>query len=160
MQISAPKPIAIALAIIIVAIGCAVAYRILLGTSFSYAGQLGNITLGSGDNQTTLNEFVDNSNQALSEAEASLAKLQEENEQLKAKIREYRDALAEAKKLALNEATNQGNREQITRELSGITVREPAVSVVQEQNIRKTRELISKQLQTTTAVREQIGTVN
>lgn len=156
MQFSAPKPISYALAIVIVAIGCAVAYRVFSGTSFSYKGQLGDITLGSGESQTTLNEFVEDSNKALSVAEESIARLEEENTMLKDKVKEYSQALADAKQLAMNEASSQSGREQITRELSAISVREPVTSLVQEQNLRASRELISKQLKTTSSVREQI----
>lgn len=156
MQFSAPKPISFALAIVIVAIGCAVAYRVLLGTSFSYKGQLGDITLGSGESQTTLNQFVEDSNQALSAAEESIARLEEENGLLKEKLKEYRLALAEAKQLAMNEASSQSGREQITRELAAISVHEPVTSLVQEQNLRASRELISKQLKATSSVKEQI----
>jgi|GEM_PF-4444889 len=92
-----PRPISYALSIVIVGIGLAVSYQVFLGSSFSYEGQLGSIQLGKGDNATTLAEFVEQSQEALTAAQASIASLEKENQELQQQLVAYEKTIDELK---------------------------------------------------------------
>ena len=68
-----PKALIYTLSLVLLAIGSAVAYQVFKGSNIKYKNSMiGEITVGQGQNQTTLLEFLEKSETALQAAQATI----------------------------------------------------------------------------------------
>ncbi len=95
-----PKPIVYSLSLVLLAIGLSITYQVVLGSHLSYDGPLGSIKVGSGENQTTLSQFLSESEAALEDAQVTIGEQNRLIEKLKASVSTYRKEVASLKTLA------------------------------------------------------------
>ena len=95
-----PKPLIYAISTVVIAIGVAIAYRVVIGSEFSYDGQLGSIKIGSGEDETTLDNFLAELQEALTTAQSTIADQDQQIARLKKALEKYQSQTRKMQELA------------------------------------------------------------
>ncbi len=148
-----PQPIVYALAIILVVIGSALAYRIATGSLFEYSGPLGDIKVGNGGEPTTLAEYVSETQAALDAAQQTIksqdAKIAALSRDLATAIAQAKDLRELSERVAAAENAAQKERRIAALDRAARAGRMPAITSVvisqQEQLARRQVETLAKQ---------------
>lgn len=99
---SLSKPLQYALSGVLLAIGLAVAYQVVIGEAFKYKGPLGDIEIGSGANKTTITmqAFLNDAEAALKGARSTIDGQESVITQLQRSIAQYEIEVISLKRLS------------------------------------------------------------
>ncbi|MBX2847090.1 MAG: hypothetical protein KTR16_02125 [Acidiferrobacterales bacterium] len=140
-----PKPLIYAMSIAITAIGLSIAYQIVGGSEFGYSGPLGEIVVGKGNNQTTLDTFLSESEDALKNARVTISEQESIIARLKTSIEKYKQEV-----IALQSMTKKLNQttDDIRRQRLNATINQK-VAALDASVLKATEIKVSPQLQLT-----------
>jgi hypothetical protein len=159
-----PKPLVYSMSIVLLAIGLGVAYQVVDGSDLSYDGPLGAIKVGSGEDQTTLEQFLGQSETALKGAQETISEQESLIVRLKATVAQYKNEVVALKALSakLSVASSNASRSRlnsdIDRKVAALSASALKVSQLkQTPQLQKTRASLVAQAALTRDVKAKIS---
>ncbi len=153
-----PKTMIYAISLVLVAIGSAIAYQVFTGSNLNYkSDMLGEITIGQGQDQTTLLEYLQKSEAALQEAQATINEQSLSIGRLEGKVENFRNEISRLRRIVERQ---QGER--ASESLSSSEVPLSAESVtrapaqVEPEKPTRSHEALTRQIELTRNILKQI----
>jgi hypothetical protein len=157
-----PKVLIYAISLVLLAIGSAVAYQVFTGSNLNYkSDMLGEITIGQGQDQTTLKEFLEKSEAALQIAQATINDQSLAIGRLEANVETFQGQISRLQAMLAQQQSESGSVVQssevpLTAELQSASP-ELAVSRPTDPAKTKSQEAINRQIVLTRNVLKQMS---